>query len=256
MAKAVVLRFIALASLYAAQGQAQQSTAQPSQLHQSLPLQTPVAEEASSTQLGEGRPWRIQDARFILGAERLTNVGGRYYNAVRDGEKIGEASVTEVGFLYSGQDLPRLTFDFAHHWTLGGTIGYRGNTSHFESTETPVTITQSTMNRNLLVGMRGGFIISASQHLSVWLRLGYEYQYDWLDSEGRLPTEKFETHSIVFDPRLILAPVAHVGVSIGPYAQFEYGKDKTDRVTSLDPLSLIGFRGGLSLDLYAFIGGQ
>lgn len=258
MPTATVFRFIALATLCTVQARAQeQGVEHPGQGPQptpSVPLRTPAEEEAAPTQRKEDRTWEMEDAHFILGAERLTNIGGRYYKAVRDGEKVGEASVSEVGFLHSGQDLPRLTFDYARLWTIGGTIGYRGNTNRVESAETPVPVIQLTKNRNLLLGVRGGALLAAGKRFSAWLRLGYEYQYDWVDSEGRLPTEEFETHSIVFDPRLVFAPVAHVGVSVGPYAQFDYGKDKSSQAGGLEPLSLIGFQGGLSLDLYAFIG--
>jgi hypothetical protein len=67
--------------------------------------------------------------------------------------------------------------------------------------------------------------------------------------------EKLDTHSFVFEPRLVVAPIARLGISVGPYVQFDSGKSKSDlSMWDIDSSTIVGVQGGVALDLYAFIG--
>jgi hypothetical protein len=242
MTRHTILGILALGSLSTVQAQAQQQTAQ----SKPAPPAPAIAEEES---------WEMRHSHVIVGAERLSNVGGYRYNVSQDGREVGRVSASEASLLYSGHGTPRVSFDFAWLGTIGGTVGYGVRSAKVETFE--LDITQTTKVATLLVGLRGGVLLGGGRFFSAWLRAGYQYQRDLLTAEGE-PTDRVAIHSLVFDPRFVITIAPHVVLSVGPYVQFDTGEQKTkapNQPGAYVPLTFNGSQGGLSLDIYAFIGG-
>jgi hypothetical protein len=102
---------------------AEVTTPPPAITDQAVPA---VAVQNSAPHQEETRHWRMSDAHLIVGAERLANIGGYYYDGMTNGEKVAKVSGSEVNFLYSDLGFPRLSIDFAWLGTIGVTFGYSG----------------------------------------------------------------------------------------------------------------------------------
>lgn len=209
-------------------------------------ITTPDASEAAE-------PWRLRDSYLIIGAENLSTIHSWYAVEMEDGEKVGSNSGTDVGLFYSSDGFPRLSVDFAHVGTVGGTLGFRSWRGKYEADGAYETTPAEYKSWAILAGVRGGGLIGIGTRFGVWLRAGYELTHAWGESTELTNDVLLTTHSFVFDPKFVACPAPHFAVALGPYfssgvrlISFEGDNLGTDIVVS----------GGLSLSVYGLVGGS
>lgn len=174
-------------------------------------------------------PWNAARARFILSAESL--LGFTYFRQSADVERDGLSqhtvqSGTELHLLKSGEPSSpygeaRIGLDavVGPGVTLGGGIGY-STTSEDSVTEVsgstlpPGDETSTTKLSILVLAPRVGYVLAPSRYVAVWLRLGVTYASLKVTSS----TEDLSQGcaAIKFDPMLVITPLPHVGLMIGP----------------------------------------
>ena len=193
-------------------------------------------------------PWTAARARFILSAESLFGAAHlrQTASATSDGDTAEvSASGFSVHFL-KGSDIfdpfgqARLGVDgvVGPGVTLGGSIGY----SKYEQTVGSVSNELS----GFVIVPRLGYMLAPSRYVGVWLRAGVGYASLNVDNDGSGLSQHFV--GLVLDPMLVVTPLPHVGVTLGPSLNIGLdGKVKAGGLEVDSTTSSYGLTAGLAL---------
>jgi hypothetical protein len=124
--------------------------------------------------------------------------------------------------------IPRLGFDYVliPGLTVGGSVGYfhRGGSTDTTMANGITTTADNPSGNAILFEPRAGYIFDFTPLLSVWARGGFTYY--WYKSQGttvnnmgtRSTTNTSSTDglAITIDPQLVITPVPHFGITVGP----------------------------------------
>jgi hypothetical protein len=178
------------------------------------------AAHASPPAVAHRGPWTAAHASFILSAESLFGFG--YSRQVATETTLGQTqeavqSATTV-HLFKGSEIvspfstSRLAFDgvLGPGVTLGASFGF-ANTSMTTRSDGQ---SEDTEVRTWIFVPRVGYLLAPSRYLGVWLRAGVGFV------DVRFKTEGTEASSssfdLVLDPMLVITPMPHAGILIGP----------------------------------------
>jgi hypothetical protein len=155
----------------------------------------------------------------------------------------GDATVgTANAPVYS---IPRLAFDYLviPGLTVGAALGYLHRSGSGESTNMAgvTTSVDSPSGNGLLFNPRVGYIFDFTPLLSLWARGGFTYY--WAKNEGTLGNttrkESFDGLAITLDPQLVITPVPHFGVTVGPMFDLPLaGSSKGETTTTVGPVTM------------------
>jgi hypothetical protein len=118
---------------------------------------------------------------------------------------------------------PRLAFDYIviPGLTVGAAVGYfHQGSSHETTNDQGVTTSVDQPSTNgILLNPRAGYIFDFTPLLGLWARGGFTYY--WAKRSGTNPngsTTKFSADglAITLDPQLVITPVPHFGITVGP----------------------------------------
>jgi hypothetical protein len=183
--------------------------------------------------------WRASDPGVIIGAERLFGVYSEKVNVSNTGAPSSTSSITMVNLLWgnssddSGGDInpgamPMLTIHGVVRGglTLGGGIGYVSTSGSAQGGGGPDT--DLATRHAFTIAPRVGYMMWLSPALSIWWRGGVSYA----DQKQTLPpvadcssgtcvngpttTTEFSNVDLSLDPMLVITPVSHVGIFVGP----------------------------------------
>ena len=138
--------------------------------------------------------------------------------------------------------IPRLGFDYLviPGLTVGGSLGYLHRGGSNESTVNNVSTTVDTPTGNgLLFVPRVGYIFDFTPLLSVWARGGFTYY--WMKSDSTNPMgngtrtrkDSFDGLALSLDPQLVITPVPHFGITVGPMLDLPLaGSEKVETTTT------------------------
>jgi len=121
--------------------------------------------------------------------------------------------------------IPRLAFDYVviPGLTVGASIGYLHRGGSSETTRNNVTTTVDTPSGNgLLLLPRAGYIFDFTPLLGVWARGGFTYYWakaTTTNTAGMTTTStknSFDGLALSLDPQLVITPVPHFGITVGP----------------------------------------
>ena len=195
-------------------------------------------------------PWTAARASFILSAESLLGVANIRRSATQTSD-FQTRTQTSSGFsvhLFKGAEMldpfgqARLGLDgvLGPGVTLGGSIGY----ATFEETVGRTTNTTS----GFVVVPRLGYMLGPSRYLGIWLRAGIGYARLKLNNGGESVTQR--AVDLVVDPMLVVTPLPHVGLTMGPSLNVGLGGDLRSNAPNLDvdaTSSSYGLSAGLAL---------
>jgi hypothetical protein len=215
----------------------------------------------------------------MLSAERVTNILG--WSVTRTATIPGfnqsftsdtqvelERSGTDVSFLGSGANsanvfsVPRVGFDgmFENGLTLGGSLSYLVSSGKHDvlDFETTKRSQGDPTNSIFILAPRVGVVIEASPTVGVWLRggisrisLSTESNNVDIDTGEPLTTTSTSTVTLVdltLDPQLVIAPLPHVGITLGALLDIGVGgtaETSGSTTTSDVTASSYGVSGGL-----------
>jgi len=220
---------------------------------------TPASSAAS--ELG---PWTAERASVVVSAESLFGVS--YFRESLSAEQNGvqaEVSFSGPSFhLFTGAEQldpfsrARLGVDavFGPGVTLGGSVGYSSVSASADATANGVALDVGpdqglTKSTSFVIVPRIGLVLAPSSYLGVWLRAGVGYA-SVTETQSNGPDIEVTGVDAVLDPMLIVTPVPHAGILVGPSLNFGL----TGHVTGIDspvPLtntfSSFGLNAGLAL---------
>jgi hypothetical protein len=174
-------------------------------------------------------PWDASRSSFILSAESL--FGFAYAREVETFKLgAGEATHTTSGpsiHLFKGSELldpfsnSRLGMDgvVGPGFTFGGSLGYSMFDATARTTGTGVATDNSPVGVTVFtVVPRLGVLLAPSRYLGVWLRGGVGYT----SLKLARPSQDVSANSwdLVLDPMLVVTPLPHVGLLVGPSLNF------------------------------------
>lgn len=195
--------------------------------------------------------WRLVSSHFMLSAERLTNLLSwsitdtvtvprvtQSFNGPQTSEsKVElERSGTDASFLGSGGaslnvfSVPRVGFDgmFENGLTLGGSLSYlvtSGKHDVFDFDSTTKRSENDPGNSIFILAPRVGMMIPASPTVGIWLRGGISrislssetnnVDFDTGEPLTSTSTSTVTLVNLTLDPQLVIAPVPHVGITLG-----------------------------------------
>ncbi len=178
----------------------------------------------------EPEPWHVRDARFILSAERITNIGGWASSYKVNGTEVSTSSGQDVNLLMTGDNaMPSLGFDYANVGTIGGVLGVRSRSSSSKAFGGDGSSNDGPTHVDYLIGVRGGAILGSSPKFAFWLRGGIYHQgssTSYPDASLISSTDTSSENFVLIDPQFMFAPVAHAGFSFGPYLQIGAGSNE------------------------------
>ena len=174
--------------------------------------------------------WRVRDARLIVSAERITNIGVWASSYKVNDSETSTSTGQEVNLLMTGENaMPTLGFDYAHVFTVGGVLGVRSRASSSKPSGSTSSSFDGPTYLSYLVGIRGGVILGSGEKFAFWLRGGIYHQgwsVDYPDTETPGSANSSSETFVLMDPQFVFAPVAHAGISFGPYLQLGGGRNE------------------------------
>lgn len=203
--------------------------------------------------------WTAARASFVLSAESLFGVG--YAHQVehapdalgRDHEIVASGVVLH---LFKGSELTaplasaRLGFDgvIGPGVTLGGGFGY----NQFDQELTADGDTASLNIRTLIFTPRVGYLFAPTRYIAIWPRAGVAYINMRIGDEAS--TSHVSATSLMLDPMLVITPVPHAGLFIGPSLSIGLGGGVSETPSNGGPTidhdvkySYYGVSGGIGL---------
>jgi hypothetical protein len=212
---------------------------------QSPPPSPPADEETAQVDVPEEAPWAVRDSIFVVAGERLFGLS-IVSSTAESGSSSGvfgapddsEFSATQLNLLYGNNSLdavgnvnPYATPHLSIHGvvagglTLGGSIGFMTTSGEVETTEEDPFDGSTTTNRSdapdrsaFIIGPKIGYLVAANSTVAFWLRAGITYFS--LAAEESEDGDTFEQSvngiSFSIDPMLVITPIPHVGLMLGP----------------------------------------
>jgi hypothetical protein len=196
--------------------------------------------------VARGARWKLRGPHFVISAERLTSIlswsqgskstgtftdpaTGTSFTSTNEGEESGTdvSLLSAGGFLDNPFSLPRVGFDymFSNGLTIGGSLSYvvtSGESEDKDSDGTTRTEDRPTVDIFLLAP-RLGMFLGATPKLGIWLRggitrwaLSSERDRDNGDGTTTRTTYAATLVAVTLDPQLVISPVPHVGITVGP----------------------------------------
>lgn len=196
--------------------------------------------------VARGSGWKLRGPHFMISAERLTSIlswsqsskstatftdpgTGTSFTSTVEGEESGTdvSLLSAGGFLENPFSIPRVGFDymFGNGLTIGGSLGYMvtsGESEDKDSTGTTRTQDRPTVDI-FLFAPRLGVFIGATPNLGIWLRggvtrLGLSSERDRDNGDGTMTRTTYTATfvDVTLDPQLVISPVPHVGITVGP----------------------------------------
>jgi hypothetical protein len=158
----------------------------------------------------------------------------------------GDAGIGSINApIYS---TPRLAFDYVliPGLTVGGAVGYFHRSSSHETTNMQgVTTSVDRPDGNAIIfSPRAGYIFDFTPLLAVWARGGFTYY--WFKSQGTTTNGMASTTSktsadglaITLDPQLVITPVPHFGITVGPMFDLPLaGSSKSETTGMVGPVA-------------------
>jgi hypothetical protein len=168
--------------------------------------------------------WTIQQASVIVSAERLFGIhayrisyeppegDATEYSGVMASLLYGQSVLNSENDLVNPYAVPRIAVDgvLGRAWTVGGSIGFgatAGEVDDGSSRDVPRVA-------GFALHGRVGYLLAPRATLGVWLRAGPEFIRGSYDDSGT--EEVTEALAITVDPQLVIAPVPHAAILLGP----------------------------------------
>jgi hypothetical protein len=166
-------------------------------------------------------PWTAARSSFVLSAESLFGIGyARQVEQLTDtfGQRREIVSSGLVLHVFKGSELDaplstaRLGFDgvLGPGVTLGAGFGF----NQFDQEITTGNETTSLTIRTLIFAPRVGYLLAPSRYVGVWLRGGIAYINMHLEIAD--VRQKISATALTLDPMLVITPLPHVGIFVGP----------------------------------------
>lgn len=178
--------------------------------------------------------WNAAHSDLIVSVESIASFS--YYRQTFSTDANGASasatvSGTSLGLLRGvvSEDLvleqPRLAFDavIGTGFTIGGSVGYsRYSASADYDSSVPLGPTPNVDRATwaLLVQPRLGYVLAASPVISVWLRAGVFILRENTKAEASDDELEQSAFGLVLDPMLVVSPIPHVGLLLGPQLDF------------------------------------
>jgi hypothetical protein len=197
-------------------------------------------EEVSERESSEDEPtaarapgWQLGGSHFVLSFERLTSIlSWRNTVKIDDSREIA-SSGADVSFLTAGvgrtaSALPRIMFDgiVEGGFTIGGGLGFGSSSGSSDGTASGDLPT----NTAFLIAGRLGYFLPASESVALWFRGGLTRtsitgQVQGTSSTGQPVTfdSTITAVNVTLDPQIVLVPVPHVGITLGPLLDLPLG---------------------------------
>jgi hypothetical protein len=170
-----------------------------------------------------------------------TKVSGTGFNLLWGGDAtaVPVTNVTPNAPVYS---IPRLAFDYVAipGLTVGASLGYFNRGGTVETTRMNVTMSVDAPSGNsLLLVPRVGYIFDFTPLLGVWARGGFTYYWGKSTSTTGMGTitntskTSFDGLALSLDPQLVITPVPHFGITVGPMLDLPLaGSAKTENTAA------------------------
>jgi hypothetical protein len=142
--------------------------------------------------------------------------------------------------------IPRLAFDYTviDHLSVGGSLGYLNRSGKTETTTMGVTTSRDNpTGYAILFSPRVGWVLPLSPMVAFWPRLGVTYFVASTSSTNMATpptTTKTTLNGFAFslDPQLVITPVPHVGITVGPMLDLPLsGRLKVERTGAMNNLT-------------------
>jgi hypothetical protein len=209
--------------------------------------------------------WTTRDARVIVSAERMFGL-----HAYRASYEPPEGDSTEfsgvMASLLHGQSVmnseddavnpyavPRVSLDgvLARTFTVGGSIGFFATAGERDTGSSRPNLPAVT---GFALHARFGYLLVPSATSAVWLRAGPEYfggSYDDSVAQVEMVTRGL---ALTLDPQLVITPVPHAAILVGPLINLgvwgSYERRVPSRSEEIDfTISNLGVTGGIALFL-------
>jgi hypothetical protein len=230
----------------------------------SIALLLTAALTAESAAMAQDRPaaqerWSIQQASVIVSAERLFGIhaysisyeppegDATEYSGVMASLLYGQSVINSENDLVNPFAVPRIAVDgvLGRAWTVGGSIGFgatAGEVDDGSSRDTPRVV-------NFALHARVGYLLAPRATLGVWLRAGPEFIRASYDDAGT--EDVTEALAITLDPQLVITPVPHAAILLGPlinlgvWGRYERRPTRSEEIDY--GISNFGVTGGLAL---------
>jgi hypothetical protein len=196
--------------------------------------------------VARGSGWKLRGPHFMISAERLTSIlswsqsskstatftdpgTGTSFTSTAESEESGTdvSLLSAGGFLENPFSIPRVGVDymFGNGLTIGGSLGYMVTSGESEDKDSDgTTRTQDRPTVDIfLFAPRLGVFIGATPKLGIWLRggvtrLGLSSERNRDNGDGTMTrtTSTATFVDVTLDPQLVISPVPHVGITVGP----------------------------------------
>jgi hypothetical protein len=207
-------------------------------------------------------PWTIQHASVIVSAERLFGIhaysasyepregDATEYSGVMASLLFGQSSLNSKDDLVNPYAVPRIAVDgvLGRTWTLGGSIGFSATAGEIDDGSS------RDMPRVFEFALHGrlGYLLAPRATLGVWLRAGPEFIRGSYDDTATQVEEVTEALAITIDPQLVITPVPHAAILVGPLLNIgiwgSYERRFPTHSEEIDyAISNLGVTGGVAL---------
>jgi hypothetical protein len=207
--------------------------------------------------------WTVREARVIVGAERMFGL-----HAYRASYEPPEGSATEftgvMASLLHGQSVinneddavnpyavPRISVDgvLARAFTAGGSIGLFATVGERDNGSSRPDLPAVS---GVALHARFGYLLVLSATSAVWLRAGPEYFGGSYDDSVAQVESVTRGLALTADPQLVITPVPHAAILVGPLINLgvwgRYERRVPSRSEEIDfKISNLGVTGGIAL---------
>jgi hypothetical protein len=140
--------------------------------------------------------------------------------------------------------IPRVAFDYVliPRLTVGASLGYfhRGSSRETTNNANVTTSRDNPSGNSILLHPRAGYVFDLNPLIAIWARGGFTYF--WAKSEGMTTNmagtvtittkSSVDGFAVTLDPQLVITPVAHFGLTVGPMFDLPlFGSAKTETTT-------------------------
>jgi len=179
---------------------------------------------------------------MILSADRL--FGLSFWSAKQESDAgiSDKASGTAINLVWGdNQDvtlysIPRFAFDYmiVQNVSVGGSFGFIHRSASDELSGGNASISHDLPSRNgFTFAPRAGYVLGLSPTFALWLRAGITYFTDTVkQTEGSITTKTSANGiSLDLEPQLVILPVPHLGLTLGPVADIGLGGKFKQEIT-------------------------
>ncbi len=183
--------------------------------------------------------WSIKtqpDATPMNANPNTTKLGGTSFSLLWNTD-----TTNAQAFAIPVYSTPQLGFDYVlgSPITLGASLGYVHHSASQDVTNNAngVTTSQDLPSGNaLLLHPRVGYVFPLTPLFSIWARAGVTYY--WFQTKGTSPNGMNTTSNsadglgLSVDPQLVITPVPHVGITVGPMLDFPIAGSSKNQSTN------------------------